>query len=433
MISKILSIARKFKTHFLMMSANFVGIIAVFTSFKLINLTSNESTLGLFSLIIVYKQIIAKVINFGLPTYALKQVSKNRDDYSREDINKFYSKTLGIICKNAGICILILVVAFFILGNLISDKFSTKDVVILGSMAPIYAVILYNSQMLRARKYFISFQLLNGSLTYGLFCVFLFIVYMFDIEVTNVPFLFLMCLLLVFVFSFFILKIKVNFKEVLNGAYLSIRNHIGKLKDGLDFFVVQLSSQGLNWITLIYTSYFIGEIDTGGLNIILRLAVLCSFFKTIINSIKGPDYAYLYHAKEVKKLNSEIKYNTNLLVYFSLPFISVLFIFPEFFLGLFSDDYGHLITVFRIVLIGALVDNLFGSVGLLMQMTKEEKNFKNLMVTTVFIHLIVGFLLTFYFKVQGLALSLLIAAMFWNLISSYLLKKRHSITSYYHL
>lgn len=433
MISKILIIARKFKTHFLMMSANFVGIIAVFTSFKLINLTSNESTLGLFSLIIVYKQIIAKVINFGLPTYALKQVSKNRDDYSREDINKFYSKTLGIICKNAGICILILVVAFFILGNLISDKFSTKDVVILGSMAPIYAVILYNSQMLRARKYFISFQLLNGSLTYGLFCVFLFIAYMFDIEVTNVPFLFLMCLLLVFVFSFFILKIKVNFKEVLNGAYLSIRNHIGKLKDGLDFFVVQLSSQGLNWITLIYTSYFIGEIDTGGLNIILRLAVLCSFFKTIINSIKGPDYAYLYHAKEVKKLNSEIKYNTNLLVYFSLPFISVLFIFPEFFLGLFSDDYGHLITVFRIVLIGALVDNLFGSVGLLMQMTKEEKNFKNLMITTVFIHLIVGFLLTFYFKVQGLALSLLIAAMFWNLISSYLLKKRHSITSYYHL
>jgi len=433
MISKILIIARKFKTHFLMMSANFVGIIAVFTSFKLINLTSNESTLGLFSLIIVYKQIIAKVINFGLPTYALKQVSKNRDDYSREDINKFYSKTLGVICKNAGICILILVVAFFILGNLISDKFSTKDVVILGSMAPIYAVILYNSQMLRARKYFISFQLLNGSLTYGLFCVFLFIAYMFDIEVTNVPFLFLMCLLLVFVFSFFILKIKVNFKEVLNGAYLSISNHIGKLKDGLDFFVVQLSSQGLNWITLIYTSYFIGEIDTGGLNIILRLAVLCSFFKTIINSIKGPDYAYLYHAKEVKKLNSEIKYNTNLLVYFSLPFISILFIFPEFFLGLFSDDYGHLITVFRIVLIGALVDNLFGSVGLLMQMTKEEKNFKNLMVTTVFIHLIVGFLLTFYFKVQGLALSLLIAAMFWNLISSYLLKKRHSITSYYHL
>jgi len=433
MISKILIIARKFKTHFLMMSANFVGIIAVFTSFKLINLTSNESTLGLFSLIIVYKQIIAKVINFGLPTYALKQVSKNRDDYSREDINKFYSKTLGIICKNAGICILILVVAFFILGNLISDKFSTKDVVILGSMAPIYAVILYNSQMLRARKYFISFQLLNGSLTYGLFCIFLFIAYMFDIEVTNVPFLFLMCLFLVFVFSFFILKIKVNFKEVLNGAYLSIRNHIGKLKDGLDFFVVQLSSQGLNWITLIYTSYFIGEIDTGGLNIILRLAVLCSFFKTIINSIKGPDYAYLYHAKEVKKLNSEIKYNTNLLVYFSLPFISILFIFPEFFLGLFSDDYGHLITVFRIVLIGALVDNLFGSVGLLMQMTKEEKNFKNLMVTTVFIHLIVGFLLTFYFKVQGLALSLLIAAMFWNLISSYLLKKRHSITSYYHL
>lgn len=416
-----------------MVGANFFGILAVFLSFKLINLTTNEATLGVFSIIIVYKQIIAKVINFGLPTFALKEIAKNKDSYSIDDIAIFYSKTLGVILKNVLLCILILISTVCIFEELLFEKFSRNEIIMLVAMAPTYALIIFNSQILRARKYFITFQLLNGSLTYGLFCLFLFIAYLTNFKITSVPFLFLVCLFLVLAFSFLILKIKIQLKQVLDGMKLSMTDHFIKLKDGLDYFIVQLSSQGLNWITLIYTSYFIGSIDTGGLNIIIRLAVLCSFFKTIINSIKGPDYAYLYHANASDKLNSEIKYNTKLLVYCALPLITILFAFPEFFLGLFSDDYTHLVIVFRIVLIGTLIDNLFGSVGLLMQMTKEEKSFKNLMLLTVFIHLIVGFVLTYYFEVRGLAISLIIAAMFWNLISAFLLKRKHNIIPYFNL
>lgn len=427
------SLFKKYKNHFFLIGANFFGILAVFVSFKLINLTTNEATLGVFSLIVVYKQIVAKVINFGLPTFALKHIAKNREELSIADITKFYSKTLGVIIFNAFVCIVLLGVTVLILGDLLFKNFSNLEICLLALMAPIYAIILYNAQILRARKYFINFQLLNGSLTYGLFCLLLLAAYLNDISVQSVPLLFFICLAIVFIFSFIILKIKVRLIESFKEAFNAFHNYIGKLKEGVHYFAVQMSSQGLNWVTLIYTSSFIGEIDTGGLNIIIRLAALCGFFKTVINSIKGPDYAFLYHSDKINNLNSEIKFNTKLLVFVAIPFLSILFIFPEFFLGLFSDDYGHLTTVFRIVLIAAVIDNVFGSVGLLMQMTQEEKRFKNIMLTTVLIHLAIGFLLTFYFKVQGLAISLLIAALFWNVVSAFILKRKHQIKSYFHV
>lgn len=433
MSTKIRSLFKQYKTHFFLMAANFLGIVAVFVSFKLINLTTNEATLGVFSLIVVYKQIVAKVINFGLPTFALKNIAKNREKYSTKDITTFYSKTLGVIIFNALLAIAILGLSMLLLRNTLFKNFSVLEIGLLAIMSPIYATILYNAQILRARKYFINFQLLNGSLTYGLFCLFLFIAYYNGIAIKSVPLLFLICLSIVFIFSFVILRIRVNVIYTLREVLNVFEGYLGRLKKGVDYFVVQMSSQGLNWITLIYTSNFIGEIDTGGLNIIIRMAALCSFFKTIINSIKGPDYAFLYHDTKLKKLNTEIKFNTKLLVFVAVPFLAVLFIFPEFFLGLFSDDYGHLTTVFRIVLIAAVIDNLFGSVGLLMQMTKEERRFKHIMMITVVIHLIVGFLLTKYFKVQGLALSLLIAALFWNVVSAFILRKKHKIKSYFHL
>ena len=248
-------------------------------------------------------------------------------------------------------------------------------------------------------------------------------------DVYSIPLIFLASLLAVFIFSF--LKLTVNLRYKKHIYDFKFKSYLIQLEQGFNYLIVQLASQGLNWITLIFTSYFIGEVDTGGLNIIIRMAVLCSFFKTVINAIKGPDYAYLYHANEMKKLNGEIRYNTKLLVYVALPFLAVLFAFPGFFLGLFSNEYDHLILVFRIVLISTVIDNLFGSVGLLMQMTKEEKRFKNLMLISVGIHLFLGFALTYYYRVQGLAISLLISAMFWNIYSAVILKREHKLKSYF--
>jgi len=428
MIFKIKEVFKKFKTHFHLVVIKFIGILAVFISFKLINLITDEYVLGVFSIIIVYMNIIARVINFGLPTYALKQISKNRDNFSETEVEKFYSNTLGTIVTNSLLCGLGLIFLTLICSKWIFAKFSYMDIGVLSLMAPFFAIISYNAQILRAKQMFFKFQLLSGALIYGLFCLMLLLAYVINLRDLNVPLVFLLCLCLVAIYSF--VGIKINFNVVAGRSFISFKNHLNNIKKGLDYLIVQLSSQGLNWITLIFTSYFIGEIDTGGLNIIIRLAALCGFFKTIINSIKGPDYAYLYHSNKLDQLNNEIKYNSKILVYFSLPLITILFIFPEFFLNIFSENYGHLKTVFRIILLGAFIDNFFGSVGLLMQMTKEEKNFKNIMIVSLLMHAIFGFTLVYYLEVRGVALSLLIAALFWNIFSAVLLKRRYNIKSY---
>ena len=56
----------------------------------------------------------------------------------------------------------------------------------------------------------------------------------------------------------------------------------------------------------------------------------------------------------------------------SIPLIGVFFVFPEFLLGLFGEEFKIGVTAFIFLSCGRLVSSLSGSVGNILQMTGNQ-------------------------------------------------------------
>ncbi|MDT0556640.1 lipopolysaccharide biosynthesis protein [Patiriisocius hiemis] len=228
-------------------------------------------------------------------------------------------------------------------------------------------------------------------------------------------------------YSFIIcLKLEVSFKYSFSIAY-----YADILKKAFDFFSTQFIQQAFNWVTLLITAYLISEIDTGGINIIVKYISLTSLFLLVTNAYKGPEYTYLFAEGEIKKLNQSISSNTRFIVLCSTPLIIIMMIFPSFFLGLFSIKYVHLSNVFLVMLIGTLVNTFCGSVGMLMQMTQQQTRFRNIMFIALLLHIILSFILSKGYGVLGLGVSLAIVMIYWNIHSSIILQRKHGVISYF--
>lgn len=423
-LSKIYS---KFKSHIILLAIRFVGIVALFISFKLINIVYGEILLGFFSTIMVSIQLSSLLVSFGLPLHTMKQLSiKKKEDRVNIVSNEIYVNSFSKIAYNSVIFIFFLSI-FFLIIKLILFPNAINFITYISILVcvPLTSFININAQVVRANGGHVYFQWLNSNLLYLFFSFFLVVCYFFNIPEKYILLGFVLSTFLTFLFSVKFLPIKMYIKK-----FEGFKNHLLTLRSGFDFFCTQFITQGFNWVSILFTALFVGELETGGLNVINKYLSLTSLLIMVVNMSKGPDYTYFFHQNNIKALNKEISINTKFMFFLTLPIIVVLFIFPDFFLGIFSEKYHDLSLVFRVMLVGYLVNLYCGSVGMLMQMTNEQKKYRNIMLLALIIHLILGFVLTKNIGVLGLGISFAISLVFWNLFSVHTLKKKYNLISF---
>jgi O-antigen/teichoic acid export membrane protein len=153
----------------------------------------------------------------------------------------------------------------------------------------------------------------------------------------------------------------------------------------------------------------------------------------VTNTYQGPNYTNLFHTDKIRELNKSIAINTRFMVLITTPIITVLAIFPAWFLKLFSDSYVHLDHVFRIMLIGSFVSLLCGSVGMLMQMTHQQKAYRNIMARALSFHVVLSILFSWLFGIIGLGISMTLVLIYWNVASALRLQDKHQVISYFKL
>lgn len=419
-----------FKNHFVLLGIRFLGIISLFCSFRLINLKFGEELFGIFTLLVVFAQIGNLVGSFGIPVYVMKELSKlnSHERISTKTFSLIGDNSVSVLINSSIFCGILFLIYFLPL-NIYPHSISFYSILCIIMSIPFMAQSNLNAQILRANNNTKEFQWLNGTLPFLFFSLFLGLVYFIELDDTYVFLLYLLSHILTFLTSYFLCK--------RNGVVFiftkRMKNHFINNKLAFDYFSTQFISQAFNWTTIIVTSYMINDVDTGGINVITKYLSLAGLMIMVTNTYQGPNYTHLFHLNKIKELNNSISINTKFMVLITLPVIGILFLFPQFFLSIFSDDYIHLDLVFRIMLIGSIINLLCGSVGMLMQMTHQQKIYRNIMFSALIAHLILSLILSSLYGVVGLGVSLTLVLMYWNLISAYQLKRRHEIISYFNL
>jgi len=136
-----------------------------------------------------------------------------------------------------------------------------------------------------------------------------------------------------------------------------------------------------------------------------------------INSVIMPQVARFYRQGDLKKTQQLLTQSVRLSGLFSLPIILVLIFFGPFAIEvLFGKEYLSAYPLLVILCIGQAVNVLMGSVGLVLNMTHNEKYSLRALLTSLVISILLLLVLIPIYSAIGAAIAVSAGLIIWNLL-----------------
>lgn len=151
----------------------------------------------------------------------------------------------------------------------------------------------------------------------------------------------------------------------------------------------------------------------------VKIAALISFILMAVNRVVAPDFSSLYENGEHKKLAETVKYSTILMVFFSLPILLVILLFPGQILAMFGEEFIQAKNILRILAIGQFLYVASGNVNLLLQMTGNARILRNNIFISSLVAVLFGIILIPLYGAIGAAISTAISLTASNILSCY--------------
>ncbi|MDQ1274267.1 MAG: hypothetical protein QG591_2897 [Planctomycetota bacterium] len=172
-----------------------------------------------------------------------------------------------------------------------------------------------------------------------------------------------------------------------------------------------------------------GPKEAGIYSVANRGAEFITFILLAVNTSLAPTVASLYAAGDMKKLQDVVTKSTRIILLFSLPMSLVLIIFGHWFLLLFGEAFTQGRTTLAILSVGQLVNAAMGSVGLLLVMTRHERNAAIGMGISAVLNIILNAMLIPKWSMTGAATATASSMIIWNILLAVLVYKAIGIHS----
>lgn len=121
----------------------------------------------------------------------------------------------------------------------------------------------------------------------------------------------------------------------------------------------------------------------------------------------------------MNELQSVVTKAARLIFFIALPTSAFLLIFGRSFLAIFGDEYVSGYWILVILCIGQLFNSSMGSVGLLLNMTEYESYTAYGITISAIFNFILCIVIAPHFGAVGVALSVSLSLVIWNLILVY--------------
>jgi len=396
---------------------------------------------GLFTLSITILQLTAIIGRLGMDTAMLRLVAEYSAIFKLNLVKKFYIRALIIVILVS----LLLSIILFFLSQYISLKIFHKSYFLnylkLISVSIIFFVCLFiNRECIRGLKYIKQYMFL-GYVGVPLLSSLLFIILKRFIWGNYFPTIVYILSIVIISLLSFILWIRfylLKSKELISKSRVNeISNEIPKK---LFLFLIKLSLPMLlssslffvmQWTDTIMLGILRAEKEVGIYNVALKVSTLTSITLFAINSIAAPKFAELWGRGDFRKLEKVVRQSTRLIFWSSLPILIVFMLFPSFILSFFGEEFRTGSIALIILTFGQFINAISGSVGYLLQMTGQQKVFKNIILIAVILNITLNFLLIPKFGINGAAIASMFSMGFWNIASAIYIKKKYNIKIFY--
>ena len=249
-----------------------------------------------------------------------------------------------------------------------------------------------------------------------------------------------MCIVSILTFISYNYWFNVKSKEGINEQELDLM----PLKNILAISMPLMFAQSVQFIMAWTDKLMIGNMmtsqDVGIYHIAFKLSMFATIGLMAINSIAAPKFAELYAKQDFEGLKKVVNQSTKFIFWSTIPLVVIFFIFPEFLLGLFGDEFKIGVAAFIFLSCGRLISSFSGSVGNLLQMTGKQVMFMNILFAGACINVALNYLLIpsdnlfAEFGVSGIngaALASMISLSTWNLAMVYFVKREFGFYTFY--
>ena len=409
-------------------------IISGYLFIYFINKMYGTAFVGTFTTIQSLFFIISILCTLGFDTLSLKLFSSHNNVSYLLSVYKTMIRSVIIIST---------LLAFLIYFNsdfisvFFGNRMLSLPIKILSlSLIPL-AIINIHSQIFRAFKNMYFHSMYNRKfivvLMFLLFIILLTLGIDFD---SNKIFYF-------YVYSMFFLGIISSFhldkyfkfkkKEVVNYhsnfEKLSFSKLLASSKSMLIINIVFIIFQ---YIDILLLAFLSTDENVGIYTIILKISSVTGLILMAINSIAGPIISKLYFDDKIDEFHKYIKGMVRLSVAFSIPILLSIIIFSSLILGVFGEQFVHYKYALIIMCLAQFINVSSGSVGLIMQMTNNEKVFRNIIIFSIVVNLILNIILIPKFHVWGAVYSSSFSLVLWNVLGIIFVRNKLKIYSFIH-
>ncbi|WP_102373162.1 oligosaccharide flippase family protein [Vibrio breoganii] len=188
----------------------------------------------------------------------------------------------------------------------------------------------------------------------------------------------------------------------------------------LPFTVLTIVGTMNNELATLFLGVLGSEEAIGYFKVAMQGITLLALGLQAVNTVSGPRIAGLYRQNKIEETQKLLTQSVKLSVLSSVPFALLLIIFGEELVSLlFGRDYLPAAGLLTILCVGQIVNVCMGSVGLVLNMTGNERSTLRAQFITLALTVVLLLTLIPLFQATGAAIAVSVGLVSWNVIMAF--------------
>ena len=398
--------------------------------------------LGDYVLAITVLRLFTLLSKIGLDTTSIRFIASFASKEKWTSIFSFRKQVVTILSITSIIASLLM----YFLANPIADLINANAGYIeLNAFFVLpMAFFMLNYQSLRGLKRISEFSFFYR-MSQALFSVIsIVIIYQFTQDSEVPVYAYLVSVLIVSILSF--LSFRYWLKNRSDGKE-SAEKEIMRYSTLLKISIPLMFAQSVQFIMAWTDKLMLGAIDTPNVTLglttnssevgIYHTAFKLSMFAAValmsINSIASPKFAEMFGKNDMEGFKKVVHQSTKMIFWTSVPLVTIFFIFPDFFLGLFGEEFEteDAIKAFIFLSCGRLVSSFSGSIGNILQMTGNQNIYALILFFGAILNIVLNLILIPKYGINGAAIASMSSLIVWNLSMVFVVKKKFGFYTFY--
>lgn len=372
---------------------------------------------GIMAFTLTLAVLLAAIYNLGLNIYAVKIIPQYRYQNDIQGTHTFYRSALSTVIKMtlAGSAIMIIITYIIPSGTLSRDLFSVSFLTIPVSL------LLFISHTFKARKNILSYSLLQNNIVQVAALLVLMLPVWARISPSEPVWACVWAGMAMTIISLIANNTRKLPKTTLPSIPFSshLRESLPMLAGGLAFMILNLTDR-------LMLRFLDSTSQLGIYDIALRLSNLSLLGILSLNAIAEPKFAEFFARNSMDQLRQFVKRMTFIGLLIAIPVITILGLFPDFWLGFFGKEGDFLSgrTSLYILLLGQLISVACGAVLILLNMTGHQRSVQTILICAAILNVVLNALLIPKWGIAGAAWATTIGTILWSIWALLTVRKK---------